>query len=377
MARATRSSAAAAADLKRKRSPDDIDDDDAPAKLPRTDHPIDGAVILDILQQHDTQGLLDRVFPPDECSSLRSLLGAQSTVNTLKAAVEQLRPISAVPRATLSTTAQEQQRFCDLALSLIDQAYVPPHPIDMDHIFGTDEPPQQHRPKPSYALVQHLPSGDYWSSIANIDDPSAVQTGNAELVAIFPSPVVDKQDVTLGSYSRPLPPKKPPLQQRKVSTGAFLDYGPYASFAPCFDQENEVVGRRELGEVLSCREERRRCRQEEVRERVEGIGSIEQVPDTTPQIDPSLDAALDALLAPEDIEAIKSVLTTYEFEQSVQKLLEQNQRALFRLEELQRERMLKQPNAPVEEGSEEWDTGMDFNTFGDRFAKRLRSPVHS
>ena len=380
MARATRSSTA---DLKRKRSADNVggaeDDDYAPNKLPKTpkveeDQPddyeeskIEGHSILSVLETEDNQGLLDRVFPlndADSQASLRALLTTSTPVSVLRAAIAQLRPISS-HRARPSQTAAQQLRFCNLALSLLEQV---PQSADFPQHLDTLEPTSPQRPKPSYALVQHLPSGDWWTSSTSLFSTSDLHTGNAELVAILPTPSSsEKSPPTLGSYCpKPTTKKYSPSQHRRVTTGAFLDYGPYASFAPSFDQDCEVVGRRGLGEILWYREERKHMREAFRRERIEGTGTIVEVTPEEPEIAPQdqegtiADEELEELLSPDEVVSIKAALNSLELEKSVQQLLERNQRALVRLGELQMQRLLKHPASNAEEGSEEWDTGMPF-----------------
>ena len=105
--------------------------------------------------------------------------------------------------------------------------------------------------------MQRLPFATWWSSLSSDLVPSDSKplkdlfTANAELVAIFPSAsapapaepdLAESSPVTLASYV----PKKPPGYKsklpgpRRVSCGAFLDYGPYASFAPVFEQDGEI-----------------------------------------------------------------------------------------------------------------------------------------
>ncbi|KAF5311843.1 hypothetical protein D9619_003073 [Psilocybe cf. subviscida] len=371
MARATRSSAA---DLKRKRSVDDIQHSDDKHQRTDNDPPppetlINGHDILQVLETEDTQGLLDRVFPAvnsQDTVSLRALLNGSSSISSLRTAVNHLRPISLLPRAKLSQTAAQQQAFCNLAMSLIEQ--VPPA-IDLSELSSLipDSPNKSPaRPKLSYALVQHLPSGDYWTSLASLPSPSSLPTANAELVAIFPTPsssTSDKPVPTLGSYStKPIPARKPPQKHRRVTTGAFLDYGVYASFAPSFDQDGEVVGRNQLGQVLAHREEEKRIRAFISRERSDithnnvDVNPDLQQPEGADESDQVPDLDLEALLPPEEVASIKAALGNLELEMSVQKLLEQNQRALERLDVLQRQRLTNHPTSTAEEGSEEWDT---------------------
>ena len=310
-------------------------------------------------------------------------------------------------RSRTSSPAAQQLRFCNLALSVLDQAsfHSVPLPLHIESIIPLAEPsavdgdskrhlspslsdklPQSKR----YALMQRLPSGSWWSSLSSdLPDPKDLQTANAELVAIFPSPsslaytddsskstitLTDTQTPTmLGAYV----PKRPPGHRslpgpRRVSCGSFLDYGPYASFAPVFDQEGVEVGREALGEVLYGWEhqkkawaaEKSRATQKGTLHPTDGDEGLEE---QTNVIDPSLqechnddDETLEGLLSKEQVASLKSALKSLELEDAVQELLERNARALKRLEELQRQRLMRQGGFhPVEEGSEEWDTGKD------------------
>jgi hypothetical protein len=207
----------------------------------------------------------------------------------------------------------------------------------------------------NYALVQHLPSGEWWSSLTSLASPSKLQTAKAELVAVLPSPSsFDNSATTLASYSsKTFPQKKIHHSHRIVSTGAFLNYGLFSSFAPSFDQDIELIGRRELGQVLYYQEEKRQS--------LHDTSSILEAPQDRPDplqndaFDSELD--LDSLLPPDEVKSLKAALNSLELENSVQNLLERNQRALERLEELQSQRLTNHPTSNAEEGSEEWDTG--------------------
>jgi hypothetical protein len=204
-----------------------------------------------------------------------------------------------------------------------------------------------------------------------------LSTGHAELVAILPSSLSISTDPvpTLGSVStRPLAPTRKIAPQRRVSTAAFLDYGPWSSFAPSLDHNGEVVGQRQLAEVIYQKEVKKRLAAELHREQVQARGSIEviedddvvmngdaSVPEPGPSTPPTLDidAQLCELLSPEDAQAIKEAMGSLELENAVQELLERNQRALTRLEELQHRRYKDGAAGftPVVEDSEEWETG--------------------
>lgn len=369
MARATRSTTA---DLKRKRSPERVENTDNVDSTPKKsskiedDGPketeIDCSSILSILEAEDQQDLLSRVF---QQFSLRSLLSTPTPVSALKSAVNHLRPISS-SRAKPSQAAAQQQHFCNLALSLIEQVSPPTDHLQSSEISIPSSPQRtQHR----YALIQHLPSGDWWtSSSASTSDLASLQTGNAELVAILPTPSTsaNKLVTTLDTYCpNVIVEKKNHIVP--ISTGAFLDYGPYSTFAPSFDQDGEVIGQRELGNVLWYRHEKKRLRKDIWRDRLNVTASITDVSTARHSVqEPELtdfnisDGELDNLLGSEDVDYIKAALKSLELGKLVQQLLERNQRALVRLVELQKQRLTKQPSSTAEEGSEEWDTGTLF-----------------
>ncbi|KAJ7275566.1 hypothetical protein B0H12DRAFT_1207987 [Mycena haematopus] len=374
---------------KRKRVSDPADE---PAqKLQRTEtapyvatKPINSqhaAQILHVLQTIDEQGLLDRVYPLEQSSSsapaysLRNLLSnsQEYSLATLRAAVRNLLPISVHPRAPTAPPAEQQQRFCDLALSLLDQASF--HPIDpgVESLL-----PQEQDVSPKfvatsnkrYALMQHLPAGDYWSS-ANLTPASAPETGpadlkdlptaHADLVAIFPAPSVSTSDVPkLGDYARtPVPsydarPKNVsrPTAPRRVTCGSFLDYGPYSTFAPSWVQNGREIGARQLGEA---RDAAAKAAKEKGKAAIAIVDdTMEPPPPPEPAKSESEVDGLQDILAPDEIESLKDVLGSLDLENAVQELLTRNRRALHRLGQLQVER-LRASTRPVKEGDEEWD----------------------
>ncbi|KAJ3724266.1 hypothetical protein DFJ43DRAFT_1003162 [Lentinula guzmanii] len=387
---------------KRKRANSSNNDDEQPAgKLHRTQSPPIPSVgdvpikseqsqkILDILQVIDNQGLLDRVFAvhsSESLISLRTLLQESSkhSLSGLRSGVQNLFPVSLRnSRSRQSKPASQQEAFCNLALSLLDQASVQSvqFPGDLETIIPDDYPPNKpststshiHQ-KPRYALVQHLPSGDYWTSLSSETSTSELKTlpkGYSELVSILPSPYpsTSTSDVpTLGSYHKSalLPSKNKPPSARQVSSGSFLDYGVYASFAPSFDQESEELGRQELGQILYARETKKikkakqlkRWTEKEKERLTRDVSPIadDEVQEIKPVID--VDAELEELLPLEQVQAIKSGLGSLELEFAVSELLERNKRALRRLQELQTERLLTDGggSSRPQEGCEEWDT---------------------
>ncbi|KAJ7850694.1 hypothetical protein B0H14DRAFT_3451846 [Mycena olivaceomarginata] len=401
---------------KRKRISDSADE---PAqKLQRTDAPPLAATIpidkehanqiLHVLQVIDEQGLLDRVYPLEQSSttySLRTLLSnaQEYTLDTLRTAVQNLRPISLHPRTPPAAPAAQQQRFCDLALSLLDQASFHPVSVEVESLLPqeTDDPAPKFVSASSdkrYALMQHLPGGDYWSS-ANLPHPSASEsgpadlkdapTGHADLVALFPTPSTSSPSTIrkLGDYARaPVygAPKNTPLPaQRRVTCGAFLDYGLHASFAPTWVQNGREVGMRELSEVVAQRAQRYReklaARQRAVEVQQAAIAAakaaeeevmledVQEKPEPTEVRGSQSDVdGLQDILAPDEIESLKAVLGSLELENAVQELLTRNRKALQRLGQLQVERLRigtdadsnawhRRHASTLKEGDEEWD----------------------
>ena len=158
----------------------------------------------------------------------------------------------------------EQQRFVDLTSNLIDQALTRSgFSMSMDVVLqGRDEQAPEldaEERKRLYALVQRLPSGDWWSS-ATIPrggsvgitraEASALSTKQAELAMVVPSlPLLPSEVPTLGTLKPPmLKPSKGPgrqatyLPQRKLHAPKLLDWGPYMSFAPAYDATDCELG---------------------------------------------------------------------------------------------------------------------------------------
>lgn len=300
----------------------------------------------------------------------------QNVDSYFQSAVQHLFPISYHPLSRPSQPAAKQQAFCNLTLSLLDQAssHSVEFPGDLETLIPDPDDDQSsssafHRHQtPRYALVQHLPSGDYWTSLnseASSSELKDLATGHSELVSILPSPYPStstSEIPSLGSYHKPLPPTKSKAPvARKVGSGSFLDYGLWASFAPSFDQESAEIGRQELGQILYARRAKKVQREKQLQrwtEEEKAKESALMIADEAEQVTPVVDveAELEELFPPDQLEAIKSGLGTLELELAVSELLERNQKALRRLQDLQSERLLAGSSRP-EEGSEEWDTG--------------------
>ncbi len=239
-----------------------------------------------------------------------------------------------------------------------------------------------------YALVQHLPNGDWWTSassgVTTADkELKNLHTAKADLVSIFPSASGSQlgQKGTLSDYvvkrASGVPPHKLP-QSRQVSCGKFLDYGPYASFAPSFDQEGVEVGRVAMGEVIFHQYMKRRLRSLAKGKRRAFLAEADRQPEDVTMEEASanngasvagpsnegedLTKDLESLLSPEEVKGLKSTLGSLEMEQAVDELLQRNAKALLRLEDLQLERLRAQGggSSVVEVGSEEWDIGASW-----------------
>ncbi|KAH9945633.1 hypothetical protein B0H21DRAFT_694088, partial [Amylocystis lapponica] len=284
---------------------------------------------------------------------------------------------------------------------LLDQASFHSSPVSLDVdsiipalITSAEDtklplPPPTSVRKRKYALMQHLPTGNWWTSVnsdaaplpADAHELTNLPTAHAEFVAVLPSASTSSvPQGTLAAYAgrRTAPTVVPTMPgPRQISCGRFLDYGPYASFAPCFDQDGVEVGRNALGEVIWYEDEKRRLKERAKGKQRATSGPRDEGGDVVMSAeasdsanagtqsrrkqekmkDPDVSAALEGLLSPEDVAAVKSALGTLELEIAVQELLDRNARALARLEELQLMRLGKDDGgtSKVEHGSEEWD----------------------
>jgi hypothetical protein len=316
-----------------------------------------------------------------------------SLTHVQQSAIQQLLPITYHPRSRPSTPAAQQLRFCNVALSLLDQASSNsiPFPFDLETALSTEtninagtaedvkstsSTESLHRQR-RYSLMQRLPGGDWWTSLnsdstVSSTDLKDLPTANAELVAILPTSSASEIELAkipnLGSYT----PKKQSSTKTKlptarhISCGSFLDYGLFTSFAPTFDQEGREVGRAQLGEVYFVWDERERRREAvskgpsviEVLEESDVVMEDEhEATEDSAQSD--VENSLNGILSESQIASIKAALGSLELEAAVQELLERNSRALDRLEVLQRKRLAAVDSASgvVEVGSEEWETG--------------------
>ncbi|GJJ09573.1 hypothetical protein Clacol_003796 [Clathrus columnatus] len=362
----------------------------------------DAVKILDILEMIDTQGLLDRVFPlpgyntsSSEAStskdtikhySLRSLLQDSTShpLRVIRAAIHPLFPISSHPRSRPSIPAAQQLHFCNLALSLLDQASTS-HPrisLSQSTIFANGDEfesiiPESSERRRRYALVQKLPDGEWWSSSNSIregengltvTEAKDMRKGHAELASIIPTLPLDPSSMsTLGELQ--MENRKESrhrfrslhMHPRVLCTGSFLEYGPYSSFAPSFDSEGAEVGRHGLGEYLSARLERRKIKdarkrlltklQKEHDEKYWHTESPSEV--TVEEKDSVIEDVLTSLFPNQNAAEFKDILHSLQIEERISSLLERNARALERLDILQSIR-LRDGFTPVKEDSEEW-----------------------
>ncbi|THH11803.1 hypothetical protein EW145_g428 [Phellinidium pouzarii] len=381
-------------------------------ELPLKDE--DAQKILDVLEMVDTQGLLDRVFPLDDVLgikapsspssskaqsdsySLRTLLkeSNEHPLRVYRSAIKQLFPISSQPRSRISPPAAQQRGFCQLALSLIEQAsqhtieclslkpeLVLPDRLSEDESSPTKEDPDVIDSRRKYALMQKLPTGEWWSSLnsdlvgADAKPLNDLGTAYAELIATMPSSSsTSKPTPTLGELhiSKKVQTKIKLPGPRPISCGSFLDYGPYASFAPSFDNDGCDVGRIGVSNVLWRRHEKGKAREkarilgERIRQKLAAQAGEKMEIEGVMEIDPVEARAaarqkekelLGSLVVQEECDPTRKLLDALEREENANELLARNAKALLRLEELQRIRLSgeKGGSSNVKVGSEEWN----------------------
>ncbi|KAG8906808.1 hypothetical protein FRB99_006075 [Tulasnella sp. 403] len=337
--------------------------------------------LLTVLEAVDTENLLDHPFqlPATQVPasskhahvslSLRQILRDPSSYTTraLKSAIIAITPDYPAPRATLSTTYLERKKFSEIASGLL-------HQITSSHVGAVDTTRtsidadvdesvktlvEEEVQSTKYALHQHLPTGDYFTSAASLSmqDAAAMIKGQASLAAVQPAVVIDPSFMpTLGSYSRPLKPTTVPPNRlppsRKVSSGSILDYGPFASFAPAFDSEGSEITDRELADVLW-------SKRQQLLARRKGRLELETAPDVEMQEDSKTseapaEPAIDPSLGLDD--ELRDAISQLQLETGIDDLLEKNAWAMQRLVALQNERYrLGEKAPPVQVGSEEWN----------------------
>ncbi|KAG8759499.1 hypothetical protein FRC14_005787 [Serendipita sp. 396] len=254
--------------------------------------PLDAHKVLTILETIDTDGLLDRLlyFPPGSSirCSFRSILQDQSahSLRTIRSALNQLLPSSSHPRSLIAVGASNQQRFYDFAQALFNQ--VSAHNSGLlgttlndakieidDSTVGKSLLPEERKRK--YALVQRLPSGDWWSSatVPREGDVGltrgairSLATGQAELVSIVPSQPIPAEEMSSFSTLKQVPVFKSKDDPRRLITlpsksspaPKLLDYGVYSTFAPYFDSESAEIGNDQVHSLVSESMQRRRAR---------------------------------------------------------------------------------------------------------------------
>ncbi|KAF8511896.1 hypothetical protein BU17DRAFT_54342, partial [Hysterangium stoloniferum] len=369
----------------------------------------DAAKILDVLEMIDTQGLLDRVFPLPESQSasssgastskdatkmysLRTLLKHPTAhpLKVLRSAIKPLFPISSQPRSRPSIPAAQQLHFCNIALSLLDQSAQnhPPITLSQTTIFPESENSESSYglsdKRRRYALAQKLPGGEWWSSANTIregeqglsaTEAKELHKGHAELVSIIPSlPIPTSSLPTLGDLRmegrKGVRSKFRPLQMhyRSLSSGTFLDYGPYTSFAPAFDSEGAEVGREGLGQVLMGRIDKRKIkeRRRKLMAQLQAEQSVDidtadtSVKEKSREHDrPVLDDIFSSLFPAQDVDAFKEALQLLQVEEGVAELLQKNASTLNHLNGLQMVR-LQSEDQELKVDTEEWKLAQEI-----------------
>lgn len=308
--------------------------------------------------------------------------------------------------------SDQQIRFCALALDLLDQASH--HTNDFASRASLALQENEHSAYTGslgnkYALIQKLPSGDYWTSALSSDDPQgglspkqarAVAHGQAELVIALPSAPDDyvdesKSRTTLGGFTTgPLKKPKPKAQNavpgapRKATTGSFLDYGFCTSFAPVYDGDAVDIGRDELAAYYDSRTKMRAERvrrmtllQERLQAQLAAASGDDMDVDETSHgaseaqivVDPALVPPMshDTNSDPSTI-VFSQALAELEREDAVTTLMQRNARALSDLQVLQMHR-LRNGSALDPDGAEN-RTGPCSSL---KVHSRLSNPLHS
>lgn len=292
----------------------------------------------------------------------------------------------------MSPIALQQRQFCELALSLLEQASfrnTNALSLDIESVLSdrkSEVDGQSESSRTKYALVQKLPTGELWTSLdtdfVDSDDKPLTDlgTGYAQLAAILPSsssskPVPTFGDLHSGKKQNSL--YKPPTS-RRISCGTFLDYGPYASFAPTFDNDGGDIGQFGVSSVLwrghekSQAREKARILKERMQQKLAAQAKNIPEPVDAMEVD-SIDTGANEFERMKDrrkeliertvgIDESQAVLDTFDAldrEEQLEMLLQLNARALLRLNELQRERLcsIKGNSTDIKIGSEEWNLG--------------------
>lgn len=353
-------------------------------------------------------------------TSFRALLQDPSkhSLRVVRDALKQLLPSSSQPRALLSIGAANQQRFCDFAQGLFDEIAADGSNTALsrrDTVFLSEDEedaeqvlPFENR-KRKYALVQRLPTGDWWSS-ATIPrdgdvgltkaDAKALSIKQAELVSIIPSQPIPVEEMSLFSSLKPQPviksredPKRSiTLPNRTLPAPKLLDYGVYSTFAPYFDSENTEIGNDQIHQFVHESLQRRRARAirkqmiekqkrlQQVEDAVHkpAVASISDVDDKailelekdadmglpdegTQDVSKAMDGLsilqsgfpteealgnLQGHVPENEMEVLKQAFNALRAEIGVSELLEHNAIALDNLVRLQRERLQKQEYTP-------------------------------
>lgn len=219
-----------------------------------------------------------------------------------------------------------------------------------------------------YALVQRLPTGDLWTSLntEHVGSDSKLlvdcEAGYAELVAVLPTASSSKPSLpTLGDLhsSKPVSSRVKHLTSQRISCGTFLDYGPYASFAPSFDSDSGDVGYNGVSSVLWRRHEKGKAREkarilgERMRQKIAQQASESMEVDGVEEVDSAeakekerarqyeaMRASVEKVFGEEEAPEVLSIFDALEHEENVTELVNKTGEAIQRLAALQEERFL-------------------------------------
>ncbi|KAF8325542.1 uncharacterized protein EI90DRAFT_3019004 [Cantharellus anzutake] len=294
-------------------SASELGEDDALDSTSPSLAPYDARRVLEVLEVVDPSGLLDvESTSRGMTSTLRKLLEEPSSVS-LRALLDRIRHEAPVRDSRTRPVRPAVVKFFRLAQMLLqdiaqrssavkflDDAVISPKDDEPDEDTKTTATKSENKTEESlqyrekhiqYALHQHLPTGDFFTSatVLTKKEITLLAKGQASLTAVLPTvPVLPPSLPKLGDYApgvanhprRPYSLRKAPVP---ISSASFLDYGPFASLAPAFDSDGGQIGRDTLGLVLEMKGARKARRLGAVRRQVE-LANLKEKP--LPSIEP-------------------------------------------------------------------------------------------
>ncbi|KAF9519915.1 hypothetical protein BS47DRAFT_1481798 [Hydnum rufescens UP504] len=331
--------------------------------------------VLQVLDSVDPVHILDQeATVRGNTTTLRTCLQNPSSIS-LRALRERIRHETPTVETRTTPPNIKVVKFFQLAKDLLDDIAektvspltltesLDPTPKTEDEADEKESPPKtEGGPKPiKYALHQHLPTGDYFTSAASLtaEQVNALTKGQASILGV--------------ARSQPLPSEALPELGEYARGPAFIDYGLFSSLAPTFDSEGGQVGRETLGLVADSRKARRRQKLAALKTSISArsasppLAAIDPFPSEWDLLFASqgsfqdryaeLKPLVEDFLPKDMIQSLMDGLDDLELENGLSELLVHNGRALRALQELQESRFRAGTNGkevPVTVGGEEW-----------------------